>query len=163
MVLRTRWCSCMYTPPPWAAAGADDKIMANWFPLALKPNTLAWLMNLPERSIRSWGISTSSSAACLGELPTPWDPQRASASEEGRDAAQLHATLLSDRPHHPLLGHLALLLWGAGSLHAGQDQHAVLLQSGYSRYDPIKTTTELYTMANKCTHAEEGRLALELI
>jgi hypothetical protein len=36
-------------------------------------------------------------------------------------------------------------------------------QSRYSRYDPIKTTTELYTMANKCAHAEEGRLALELI
>ena len=36
------------------AAKADDKIMANWFPMALKGTALSWLMHLPKESIRSW-------------------------------------------------------------------------------------------------------------
>lgn len=28
--------------------------MANWFPMALKPNVLLWLMNLPEELVDSW-------------------------------------------------------------------------------------------------------------
>ena len=36
------------------AAGADDKVMANWFPLALGPSSQKWIMHQPEGSIRSW-------------------------------------------------------------------------------------------------------------
>ena len=36
------------------AAGGNTKVMANWFPLALQPETRSWLMNLPPNSIRSW-------------------------------------------------------------------------------------------------------------
>ena len=36
------------------AAGADDKVMANWFPMALRPAVRSWLMNLPEKSVASW-------------------------------------------------------------------------------------------------------------
>ena len=32
----------------------DDKVMANWFPMALKDGPCSWLMNLPEVSISSW-------------------------------------------------------------------------------------------------------------
>ena len=37
-----------------AAAGADHKVMANWFPLALGLLAQKWIMNIPEGSIRSW-------------------------------------------------------------------------------------------------------------
>jgi hypothetical protein len=37
------------------AAGGSDKVMANWFPMALKEAAHSWLMNLPEASIASWG------------------------------------------------------------------------------------------------------------
>src|SRR5664279_5977444 len=37
------------------AAGGDDKVMANWFPMALKEAARSWLMNLPEGSVSSWG------------------------------------------------------------------------------------------------------------
>ena len=37
------------------AAGGDDKVMANWFPMALKDAACLWIMNLPEGSIASWG------------------------------------------------------------------------------------------------------------
>ena len=36
------------------AAGGNEKVLANWFPLALKPHIRSWLMNLPESSISSW-------------------------------------------------------------------------------------------------------------
>ena len=36
------------------AAGGDNRVMANWFPMALKDAACTWLMNLPEESISSW-------------------------------------------------------------------------------------------------------------
>jgi hypothetical protein len=30
------------------------RVMANWFPMALKEAAWAWLMNLPEESVSSW-------------------------------------------------------------------------------------------------------------
>ncbi|KAI5013700.1 hypothetical protein ZWY2020_040586 [Hordeum vulgare] len=36
------------------AAGGGDKIMACWFPMALKGSALSWLLNLPKASITSW-------------------------------------------------------------------------------------------------------------
>lgn len=37
-----------------SAAGADERVMANWFPLALKGDAQTWLFNLPKCCIRSW-------------------------------------------------------------------------------------------------------------
>ena len=37
-----------------AAGGRDEKVFANYFPLALKSNVRSWLMHLPENSISSW-------------------------------------------------------------------------------------------------------------
>src|SRR3954469_20828781 len=37
------------------AANSDEKVMANWFPMALKDATCSWLLNLPAGSISSWG------------------------------------------------------------------------------------------------------------
>ena len=37
------------------AAGAhNDKVLTNYFSLALKPNVMSWLMHLPADSISSW-------------------------------------------------------------------------------------------------------------
>ena len=36
------------------AANGDEKIMANWFPMALKDGARSWLLNLPEGSVSSW-------------------------------------------------------------------------------------------------------------
>ena len=42
-------------PIAMQAAGArHDKVLANYFPLALKPNVMSWLMHLPVDSISSW-------------------------------------------------------------------------------------------------------------
>ena len=36
------------------AANDDEKVMANWFPMALKDGACSWLLNLPPGSISSW-------------------------------------------------------------------------------------------------------------
>ena len=36
-------------------AGGDNKIMANWFPMALAGEPRAWLVNLPGSTVASWG------------------------------------------------------------------------------------------------------------
>jgi hypothetical protein len=37
------------------AARDNEKIMANWFPMALKGMALSWMMHFPKESVRSWG------------------------------------------------------------------------------------------------------------
>ena len=36
------------------AANGDEKVMANWFPMALKDGARSWLLNLQHGSISSW-------------------------------------------------------------------------------------------------------------
>ena len=36
------------------ATNRDEKVMANWFPMALKDGARTWLLNLPPGSISSW-------------------------------------------------------------------------------------------------------------
>ena len=44
----------IYTIVMQAAGARDDKVLANYFPLALKPNVMSWLMHLLADSIYSW-------------------------------------------------------------------------------------------------------------
>ena len=41
----------IYTIAVQAVEGRDEKVFANYFPLALKSNVRSWLMHLPENSI----------------------------------------------------------------------------------------------------------------
>ena len=36
-------------------AGGDDRVMANWFPMALTGVARMWLLHLPAASVTSWG------------------------------------------------------------------------------------------------------------
>ena len=51
----------IYTIAVHAAGGRDDKIMANWFPMALAGEPRSWLLNLPGSTVASWGNSATSS------------------------------------------------------------------------------------------------------
>ena len=44
----------IYTIAMQVAGAHDDKVLANYFPLALKPNVKSWLMHLVVDSISSW-------------------------------------------------------------------------------------------------------------
>ena len=39
------------------AANGDEKVMANWFPMALKDGARTWLLNLAPGTISSWDLS----------------------------------------------------------------------------------------------------------
>ena len=55
----------IYTIAVQAAGGRDDKILANYFPLVLKPNVRSWLMHLLDNSISSWQTYAISLSAPL--------------------------------------------------------------------------------------------------
>lgn len=44
----------IYTIGIQAVGGRDEKVLANYFPLALRTNVRPWLVHLPENSISSW-------------------------------------------------------------------------------------------------------------
>ena len=44
----------IYTIAMQATGARSDKVLANYFPLALKPNVMSWFMHLLEDSISSW-------------------------------------------------------------------------------------------------------------
>ena len=53
----------IYTIAIQVVGGRDEKVFANYFPLALKPNVRSWLMHLPENSILTWLTYAMSSLA----------------------------------------------------------------------------------------------------
>ena len=44
----------IYTIAMRATGARADKVLANYFPSALKPNVMSWLMHFPADSISSW-------------------------------------------------------------------------------------------------------------
>ena len=89
----------IYTIAMQAAGGRDEKILANYFPLVLKPNVRSWLMHLPDNSISSSadlchqfvGAFTGGHKPHGQESDLHWRPSRArstrrfaAALEEGR-------------------------------------------------------------------------------
>ena len=44
----------IYTIAMQAAGAREDKVLANYFSLALKPNVMSWLMHFPVDFISSW-------------------------------------------------------------------------------------------------------------
>jgi hypothetical protein len=52
------------------AAGGDDKVMANWLPMALMGEPRAWFLSLPESSVASWEELCDLLATCFA-APVP--------------------------------------------------------------------------------------------
>ena len=55
-------------------AGGDNKVMANWLPMALTGVPRAWLLHLPGSSVASWGELRDLFIARFGG-PAPPSPQ----------------------------------------------------------------------------------------
>ena len=65
------------------AANGDEKVMANWFPMALKDGARTWLLNQPPGSISSWDEMRSrfiSNFQGTRDRPKPWVTCAASSS-----------------------------------------------------------------------------------
>lgn len=58
-----------------AAGRSDEKVLANYFPLAPKPNVRSWPMHLPEDSISSWAdLCNEFAGAFIGGHQEPGQP-----------------------------------------------------------------------------------------
>ena len=51
-------------------ASGDEKVMANWFPMALKDGARSWLLNLQHGSISSWMRCATASSPTSRALAT---------------------------------------------------------------------------------------------
>ena len=135
------------------AAGGNEKVLANWFPLALKPHIRSWLMNLPESSISSWAdLCNQFVGAFQGGYKRPGI------------ASDLH--LLVQKPDESLRKYIQRF---------SQVQHnipdislaAVIATFHVNVCQPkmreklntckVCTVAELFELTDKCARAEEGR------
>nr|AAR87221.1 retrotransposon protein, putative, unclassified [Oryza sativa Japonica Group] len=67
------------------AAGGDDRVMANFFPMALKGQARGWLMNMPPASVHSWeDLCQQFTMNFQGTYPRPASAAPGSAARSGR-------------------------------------------------------------------------------
>src|SRR3954468_7903901 len=79
------------------AANGDEKVMANWFPMALKDGARTWLLNLAPGTISSWDqMRTRFIANFQGTRDNPERPCKSTSS-----ASTTHASRFPRCPRRP--------------------------------------------------------------
>nr|ABF95742.1 retrotransposon protein, putative, unclassified [Oryza sativa Japonica Group] len=116
------------------AAGGDDRVMANFFPMALKGQARGWLMNLPPASVHSWeDLCQQFTMNFQGTYPRP--------GEE----ADLHA--VQRRDDESLRSYIQRFCQGGV-------RHNRMLEKIASK-EP-QTTAELFQLADRVARKEEA-------
>ena len=137
------------------AAGGDEKVMANWFSLALKPNARSWLVNLPANSVKSWpDLCDQFVGAFQGGFRRPGA------------VSDLHS--LAQKPDETLRKYTQRFCQVQHTI-PDISQDAIIAAFHSNVRDPkmrekmstraIRSTAELFQLADKCARAEEGRQA----
>jgi hypothetical protein len=143
----------IYTIAVQAAGGQDEKVLANYFPLELKPNVRSWLMNMPEDSISSWSdLCNEFIGAFTGGHKVPGHPSDLQVIPQ-RDGESLQKYIQRfSRVHRniPDVHPVAVI----AAFHTNVRNRK--MQEKMNVRLP-KTNNELYTLADKCARAEEGR------
>nr|CAE01745.2 OSJNBb0056F09.8 [Oryza sativa Japonica Group] len=120
------------------AAGGDDRVMANFFPMALKGQARGWLMNLPPASVHSWeDLCQQFTMNFQGTYPRP--------GEE----ADLHARFCQVRNTIPCIPAHAVIYAFRGGV-----RHNRMLEKIASK-EP-QTTAELFQLADRVARKEEA-------
>jgi hypothetical protein len=139
------------------AASGDEKVMANWFPMALKDGARSWLLNLPAESISSW--------------------------EELRE--RFISNFEGTRDHAPAVGDLRRIKQQPGETLRKYIQHFtnvcikipkvsdeaiisvftdvvrdVKMKEELAMHEDLSLALEMFNLATKCARAEEGHLSL---
>src|SRR3954465_9697328 len=143
----------IYTIAVQAAGGRDDKILANYFPLVLKPNVRSWLMHLPDGSISSWP-----------DLCHLFVGAFTGGHKHHGQESDLH--LVAQKEGEPLRKFIQRF----SRVHYNiPDVHPAAVISAFHQnvrnrrmreemaMCKIKEVSELYALADKCARAEEGR------
>jgi hypothetical protein len=137
------------------AAGGDDKVMVNWFPMALKDAACSWLMNLPEASISSWSElcqqfiakfkGTYERPLTLNDLCTV----RQGPGETLRKYIQRFSQVRNKIPRASEAAIISAFSNGVTD---------VRMCDKLDINDELDSVLELFDLADKCAKAEEGRL-----
>src|SRR3954468_11025972 len=143
----------IYTIAVQAAGGRDDKILANYFLLVLKPNVRSWLMHLPDNSISSWADLCHQFVGAFTGGHKP----------HGQES-DLH--LLAQKEGEPLCKYIQRFSQVQRNI---PDVHPAVVISAFHQnvrnrrmreemaMCKIRDVSELYALADRCARAEEGR------
>src|SRR3954468_3850993 len=143
----------IYTIAVQATVGRDGKILANYFPLVLKPNVRSWLMHLPDNSISSWADLCHQFVGAF----------RGGHKPHGQES-DLH--LLAQKEGEPLRKYIQRFSQVQRNI---PDVHPAAVISAFHQnvrnrrmreemaMCKIRDVSELYALADRCAHAEEGR------
>ena len=143
----------IYTIVMQAARAFDDKVLANYFPLALKPNAMSWLMHLPVDSISSWsdlchefvgaftgGHQAHGQASDLHVIP-----------QKGGESLRKYIQRFSRVQYNIPDVHPAAII---SAFHQNVRNRKMREELAMNK---VKDVAELYVLADRCARAEEGR------
>jgi hypothetical protein len=136
-----------------AAEAKDEMVFANYLPLAIKPNVRSGLMHLPENSISSWAdLCNEFVGAFTGGHQEPGRPSNLQIlpQKEGESLRKYMQRFSRVHRNIPEI-HPAVVI---AAFHSNMRNRRI--RSKMSVRLP-KTVNELYTLADKCAQAEEGR------
>nr|AAO38019.1 putative gag-pol polyprotein [Oryza sativa Japonica Group] len=134
------------------AAGGDDRVMANYFPMALKGQARGWLMTQPPDSIHSWeDLCQQFITNFQGTYPRPGEEADLHAVQRKDDESlrsyiqcfcQVRNTILCISAHE-----VVYAFWNGV-------RHNRMLEKIASK--KLKTTAELFELADKVAWKEEA-------
>src|SRR5512135_1854319 len=134
------------------AAGGDDRVMANFFPMALKGQARGWLMNLPPASVHSWeDLCQQFTMNFQGTYPRPGEEADLHAvqrrdDESLRSYIQRFCQVRNTIPCIP--AHAVIYVFRGGV------RHNRMLEKIASK-EP-QTTAELFQLADRVARKEEA-------
>nr|CAD41616.1 OSJNBa0091D06.19 [Oryza sativa Japonica Group] len=134
------------------AAGGDDRVMANFFPMALKGQARDWLMNLPPASVHSWeDLCQQFTMNFQGTYPRPGEEADLHAVQRGDDESlcsyiQRFCQVRNTIPC--ILAHAVIYAFRGGV------RHNRMLEKIASK-EP-QTTAELFQLADRVARKEEA-------
>nr|CAH67052.1 OSIGBa0127A14.4 [Oryza sativa] len=134
------------------AAGGDDRVMANFFPMALKGQARGWLMNLPPASVHSWeDLCQQFTMNFQGTYPRPGEEADLHAVQRGDDESLLSyiQRFCQVRNTIPCIPAHAVIYAFRGGV-----RHNRMLEKIASK-EP-QTTAELFQLADRVARKEEA-------
>ena len=139
------------------AANGDEKVMANWFPMALKDGARSWLLNLPPGSISSWDEMRNRFVANFQGTrdgpPTAGDLRRVK-QQPGETLQKYIQRFNNVHLKIPKVTDEAII---SAFFDGVRD---VKMKEELTIHEELCTSQELFNLATKCARAEEGRLSL---
>src|SRR6187399_472771 len=143
----------IYTIAVQATGGRDEKILANYFPLVLKPNVRSWLMHLPENSISSWAHLCHQFVGAFtgGHKPHGQESDLHILAQKEGESLRKYIQRFSRVQHNiPDVHHAAVI----SAFHQNVRNRGIREEMAMCK---IRDVSELYALADKCARAEEGR------